>query len=375
MPITTKNVFLFFISSVLAGEAPDSNEELLKHRWTLYYEKKSKNKAGKGLTKTDYLKELQRVGTFQTIKDFWSTWNQLLEACNTREAANYHFFKDDIKPVWEDTKNVKGGKWVINLPTGASEEETIKLWMSLILALLTGEWGVESEINGVLLQARPWGNMFSIWNRNANDKQLIDVVGSKLRELFKVDHVKYQRHQATIRKNQVDKPKSQLRSSHSEDSSSGGDNSDEDIRKRRKSTSFIQSKEPIYNLDASSNDIYVPKSEVKETEVILPPSVVTFEENKSSIRPINETKPKIERRFSDEDYDLRKSRRKAREPRHSNSFNEHSSQQSTPIGNNNNHNNNNRKKPPLPEVKISTVGLALAAGVAASALSWAAYYL
>jgi len=241
--------------------------------------------------------------------------------------------------------------------------------MSLILALLTGEWGVESEINGVVLQARPWGNMFSIWNRNANDKQLIDVVGNKLQELFKVDHVKYQRHQATIRKNQVDKPKSQLRGSQSEDSSSGGDNSDEDIRKRRKSTSFLQSKEPIYNLDASSNGIYVPKSEVKETEVTLPPSAVTIEENKPYVRPINEPKPKIERRFSDEDYDLKRSRRKAREPRHSNSFNEHSSQP-TPIGN-----NNNRKKAPLPEVKISTVGLALAAGVAASALSWAAYYL
>jgi translation initiation factor 4E len=354
----------------LAGEAP--NEELLKHRWTLYYEKKSRNnKAGKGLTKTDYLKELQRVGTFQTIRDFWSTWNQLLEACNTREAANYHFFKDDIKPVWEDAKNVKGGKWVINLPTGASEEETIKLWMSLILALLTGEWGVESEINGVVLQARPWGNMFSIWNRNANDKQLIDTVGIKLQELFKVDHVKYQRHQATIRKNQVDtKPKSQLRGSQSDDSNSG-DNSDEDMRRRRKSTSFLQSAEPIYNLDASSNGIYVPRSEVKETEVNLPPPpTTTIEEKKPFVRPINETNPKIERRFSDEDYDLRKSRRKAREPRHSNSFNEHSSQQTNTIGN-----NNNRKKAPLPEVKISTVGLALAAGVAASALSWAAYYL
>jgi len=342
---------------------------LLKHRWTLYYEKKSKSKVGKGLTKMDYLKELQRVGTFQTIKDFWSTWNQLLEECNTREAANYHFFKDDIKPVWEDPKNVKGGKWVIALPTGASEEETIKLWMSLILALLMGEWGVESEINGVVLQARPWGNMFSIWNRNANDKQLIDTVGTKLRELFKVDHVKYQRHQATIRKNQGEKPKSskpRRSSQSSDDSNSNSDsNSDgeRDMRRRKSSPGYMLQREPIHNLDASSNAVYVPKSEVKETEVILAP------EHK---RPIQESKPKIARRFSDEDYELKKLKRKGKEAKFSSSLNDNSSIEehkpaTVAVG--------NRKKTPLPEVKITTVGLALAAGVAASALSWAAYYL
>lgn len=344
--------------------------ELLKHRWTLYYEKKSRSKVGKCLTKMDYLKELQRVGTFQTIKDFWSTWNQLLEQCNTREAANYHFFKDDIKPVWEDPKNVKGGKWVIALPTGASEEETIRLWMSLILALLTGEWGVESEINGVVLQARPWGNMFSIWNRNANDKQLIDVVGSKLRELFKVDHVKYQRHQATIRKNQGEKPKStkmRRSSQSSDDSNSNSDsNSDEgerDMRRRKSSPGYMIHKEPMNVLDGSSNAIYVPKSEVKETEVIL------AAENKK--HPIQDTyKPKIERRASDEDYEqLKRLRRKAKDPKLSTSSDD--LQDHKPVTNT----LGNRKKAPLPEVKITTVGLALAAGVAASALSWAAYYL
>lgn len=25
--------------------------------------------------------------------------------------ANYHFFKEGVKPAWEDAENAKGGKW------------------------------------------------------------------------------------------------------------------------------------------------------------------------------------------------------------------------------------------------------------------------
>jgi len=182
--------------------APPPKIAPINHEWTLYYEKKSKAKVGKCLNKADYLKELEPVGTFKTVENFWSTWNQLLEQCNTKAEANYHMFKDDIKPLWEDPKNSKGGKWVIPLQKDqSSDEETIRLWMSLMLALVSGDWGVESEINGIVLQSRPWGSNFSIWNRNANDKELIDVVSNKLRQLFNVDNVKYQKHETTIRRN------------------------------------------------------------------------------------------------------------------------------------------------------------------------------
>eukprot|EP01118_Nematostelium_gracile_P006219 TRINITY_DN2005_c0_g1_i1.p1 TRINITY_DN2005_c0_g1~~TRINITY_DN2005_c0_g1_i1.p1 ORF type:complete len:329 (-),score=100.17 TRINITY_DN2005_c0_g1_i1:63-980(-) len=190
----------------LPASAPTSAPQSLRkeHEWTLYYEKKSRAKVGKCLNKTDYLKELEPVGTFRNTENFWKTWNKVLEECNTKDDANYHMFKDDIKPIWEDPKNSKGGKWVISLQKEqASDEETIRLWMSLMLALVNGDWGVESEINGIVLQSRPWGSNFTIWNRNANDKAMIDVVSKKLQELFNVDNVKYQKHEAILRRNHI----------------------------------------------------------------------------------------------------------------------------------------------------------------------------
>jgi translation initiation factor 4E len=256
MPVTSKDMLLFLLSSVLvssegqrrqrqprkredelveivAAGALESEEgqfgvepsvEPLQNRWTLYYEKKSQERAPKRLNERDYLKELTRVRSFQTIRAFWSAWSEVQEECSFSKAegaANYHMFKDNIRPVWEDSKNVRGGKWVVSLPPSTGEEDTLKSWISLALTLLLGEWGFQSEINGAVLSVRPWGTTLSVWNRNANDRRLVDEVSAKLKELFGVSYVKYQRHQATMRRNHADK----ARVSRPKRSANSGDDS------------------------------------------------------------------------------------------------------------------------------------------------------
>jgi len=179
-------------------------QQQLEHKWTLWYERKSHGKANKGLKKDDYLKEVKKAGSFQTIPAFWKCWSNLQELRTVPiagQAANYHLFKDNIKPLWEDPKNIKGGKWTFVLPSNTAHSEIMKNWMSLMLTLLLGDLGCESEINGAVLSVRTWGSMFSIWNRNASDRILIENVSLKLKDLFSVDSVKYQRHQITMRRN------------------------------------------------------------------------------------------------------------------------------------------------------------------------------
>lgn len=271
MPVTSKDMLLFLLSSVLVsseairqkrqrnarkredelveivaagaveseggqfGVEPsvEPSVECLHNKWTLYYEKKSKERTAKCLNEKDYLKELTRVRSFQTIRSFWSAWSEVQENCSISKAggaANYHMFKDNIKPIWEDSKNARGGKWVVALPSSMSEEDMLKCWMSLALTLLLGEWGFESEINGAVLSVRPWGSTLCVWNRNANDRKLVDDISAKLKEQFGVAVVKYQRHQATMRRNHAEKAKvsrPKRSSNSSDDSSSNSDSSSE----------------------------------------------------------------------------------------------------------------------------------------------------
>jgi translation initiation factor 4E len=414
MPVTSKDMLLFLLSSVLVSSHPrrsrgnsskkeeelveivaagpmDSEEgqfgvapsiEPLQYKWTLYYERKSKEKrTAKCLNKMDYLNNLTKVSSFQTIRSFWSCWNEVQEQCSLSEndgAANYHMFKDNIKPVWEDPKNAKGGKWVVVLPHSATEEETVRLWMSLALTLLLGEWGVESEINGAVLSARPWGSMLSVWNRNANDKQLIEEVSKKLKELFGVENVKYQRHQATIRRNHAEKakisrPKSTScsdDSSSNSDASSSSEGEERSMRapRRRRFEVSDAARGMLRELVEKVNEIPTPSKvkeeepEVKVEEPIVPAENVLQQQEEPKELVDEAKKNKRQRRKNNSRRTSTSSTEDAQEVPFVHVV-EEAAPKPLPA-----------KRFPLPEISYLHVGLAVAVGVATSALSWASFY-
>jgi len=192
------------------GEAvkiPEPNGEVshprftkqLDTKWTFWYESKAKRDKGRNLSKTDYLKDMKKGKTFDTIASFWDCWKEVQTECNPSSGdCNYELFKHGVKPVWEDPKNVKGGRCVLS-PLRNTQEETMKQWVSLMITLLIGEFG--PDINGVVLTTRSWGNTFSVWVRNSKDRETVDATMKQLHELFgDKTQVKFQRHQAAIRK-------------------------------------------------------------------------------------------------------------------------------------------------------------------------------
>jgi len=179
-----------------AEEAQEKNDTRLDHKWTFWFENKSTKERNRSLNKTDYLNHINKAGTFDTITGFWDCWNEVQVSFSVDGDCNYLLFKQGIKPVWEDPKNIKGGKCFVVIPNTSHEEKT-KQWISLLLTLVIGEF--EGDINGAVLSSRSWGNMFAVWTRTS-DKQVVDAICVKLHELFGDVQVKFQRHQAMIRK-------------------------------------------------------------------------------------------------------------------------------------------------------------------------------
>jgi len=176
-------------------EAQAKNDTPLDHKWTFWFENKSNKERNRSLNKTDYLNHINKAGTFGTITGFWECWNDIQASFAFDGDCNYLLFKQGIKPVWEDPKNNKGGKCFVVLPK-TSHEETTNQWSTLVLTLIEE---YERDINGAVLSSRSWGNMFAVWTRTS-DKQVVDAVCKKLHELFGDVQVKFQRHQAMIRK-------------------------------------------------------------------------------------------------------------------------------------------------------------------------------
>ena len=66
------------------------------------------------MTLHPYENSIKSISTVQTVEQFWSTYNYLKRPNDLSSTTDYHFFRDGIKPTWEDPKNAKGGKWIVS---------------------------------------------------------------------------------------------------------------------------------------------------------------------------------------------------------------------------------------------------------------------
>ena len=62
-----------------------------------------------------YENSIKSISTVKTVEQFWSTYNYLKRPNDLSSTTDYHFFRDGIKPTWEDPKNAKGGKWIVSI--------------------------------------------------------------------------------------------------------------------------------------------------------------------------------------------------------------------------------------------------------------------
>ncbi|KAF9212056.1 hypothetical protein BGZ59_007272 [Podila verticillata] len=92
----------------------------LQHAWTLHYDV-SAGYSRQASSAHNYVNMLQNLGTFSTVEQFARYFNWIEKPHKMENSANYHLFKDGIKPVWEDPANANcclAGRKLIALPCG-----------------------------------------------------------------------------------------------------------------------------------------------------------------------------------------------------------------------------------------------------------------
>jgi len=154
----------------------------LEHEWTLWYDKRQSEVRRIRGEKESYEANLQEVGTFGTVEDFWRYFNHLAKPSQIANNSNYHLFKKGVKPLWEDANNAQGGKWIINLRAEA-KHLLDNIWQNLILSLIgeTLEMEDGSKLCGCVCSRRKAADKVAVWNRDMNDKKFILHLGKELK--------------------------------------------------------------------------------------------------------------------------------------------------------------------------------------------------
>ena len=162
-----------------------------------------------------YENSIKTITTVTTVEEFWKAYDYLRRPNDLPTTTDYHFFKDGIKPTWEDPHNARGGKWIVRLPKGLAS----RYWEEVILALIGGQFpGIpDGEICGLVISIRYSEDILGIWNRSAHDREMIDRLRDAIKRVLQLPSfatMEYKPHQTSIqdkssfRNTQAWKPKS-----------------------------------------------------------------------------------------------------------------------------------------------------------------------
>jgi translation initiation factor 4E len=142
-------------ASAASSEPPPEGALPLKHTWVIHYRPPTpKNE--------DYEKATTKMLRMSTARDFWRVYFHLKRPSALPAVSDYHFFKEGIRPVWEDEQNKRGGKWTLRLKKGVAD----RYWEDLLLALI-GEQFAEAgeEVCGAVVSVRSTEDQISIWTK------------------------------------------------------------------------------------------------------------------------------------------------------------------------------------------------------------------
>ncbi|KAJ0079065.1 hypothetical protein Patl1_22918 [Pistacia atlantica] len=143
---------------------------------------------------------LKKIVDFSTVEGFWVCYCHLARPSSLPSPTDLHLFKEGIRPLWEDSANCNGGKWIIRFKKVVSG----RFWEDLVLALVGDQLDYGDNICGAVLSIRFNEDILSVWNRNASDHQAVMALRDSIKRHLKLPHsyvMEYKPHDASLRDN------------------------------------------------------------------------------------------------------------------------------------------------------------------------------
>lgn len=149
----------------------------LTNKWILWYHDISE----KDWSINGYLK----ISEFDTIEDFWATYNDLNELII--QNSMLFLMRDGINPLWEDPNNKNGGCWSFKI----SKNDVYKTWNDLSVHLIgeniTKEIDNSLNINGISISPKKCFSIVKIWSKN--NKNINNYLSKKIPNIYIYDSI------------------------------------------------------------------------------------------------------------------------------------------------------------------------------------------
>eukprot|EP00033_Pygsuia_biforma_P002017 GCRY01002243.1.p1 GENE.GCRY01002243.1~~GCRY01002243.1.p1 ORF type:complete len:220 (+),score=3.70 GCRY01002243.1:27-686(+) len=143
----------------------------------------------------EYGDNIKKIATVTTLEEFWAVYSHLKPPSALPNGWDYSFFKNGIRPLWEDEKNKSGGKWIIHLKKGT----VCRFWEELLLAIVGGQF--DEGFCGTVLSCRQHEDILSVWNENVAAQQTLQMRDTMKRVLRmpSTANCEYKHHDQSIK--------------------------------------------------------------------------------------------------------------------------------------------------------------------------------
>lgn len=146
----------------------------LKTEWSLWYHHEKDNWKISGYKK---------IYDIKTIQDFWQLYNNW-DKVNGINQKHYFLMRKDITPMWEDSKNIKGGCWSFKIIDSQAQELWDDLSVYLVSENITSK---PDEITGISICLKKNNySVVKIWNKNSKENSL-SLINEKILKKWGMD--------------------------------------------------------------------------------------------------------------------------------------------------------------------------------------------
>ena len=106
----------------------------------------------------------KNIYTITNMLDFWKLYNNW-DNIGSLTAKHFFLMKNDIKPIWEDTRNRTGGCWSFKITDNMAND----LWEDLSVLIVCDELITETEALGLSIVVKKNNTcVVKIWNSDSN---------------------------------------------------------------------------------------------------------------------------------------------------------------------------------------------------------------
>lgn len=169
----------------------------LNSKWTLWYYYPDKT--------VDWEKCQHQIHTVDTVEDFWSLADHIKPPSDLICGVDYSFFKNGIRPMWEDPQNVKGGRLTVISAAKQKGALVDEVWLDVLLFLIGEDHEHADSVCGVVLNTRQYGLKIAVWT-SIQDRTKVGDIGQSIKSSLStsfVTQIPFEVHSDTQKKAQI----------------------------------------------------------------------------------------------------------------------------------------------------------------------------